>query len=293
MINEHLAAESLAMVRNQKMSKERIGRGLLTLVLAALVSACATNTPKGPNDPWEKQNRKFYNFNDSLDRKFFTPVAKGYVAITPKPVRASVTNVFENVGYLNVIANDLLQGKLTNFAADSGRFIVNSSIGLGGIFDPATSLGLPAHDEDFGQTLGKWGAGEGRYLVLPLMGPNSFRDLPDIATSMALNPLTYISAVVTVPLGVLNLINMRANLLEATNIRDQAALDPYTFVREAYRQMREFKIYDGNPPSESIDDYLDEDDGDVAAAQPAVVQPQAAKPAAGAEAADPSVLKVY
>jgi phospholipid-binding lipoprotein MlaA len=125
------------------------------------------------------------------------------------------------------------------------------------------------------------------------MGPNSFRDLPDIATSMALNPLTYISAVVTVPLGVLNLINVRANLLEATNIRDQAALDPYTFVREAYRQMREFKIYDGNPPSESIDDYIDEDDGDAPAAQPAVVQPQAAKPAVGAEVADPSVLKVY
>lgn len=284
------------------MSKQLVVRGLCTLLLAILVSACTTTPTKGPNDPWETQNRKFYNFNDSLDRKFFTPVAKGYVAITPKPVRAGVTNVFENVGYLNVIANDLLQGKLATFASDCGRFIVNSSIGLGGLFDPATSLGMPAHEEDFGQTLGKWGAGEGRYLVLPLMGPNSFRDLPDIATAMALNPLTYLNAVVTVPLGILNLINVRANLLEATNIRDQAALDPYTFVREAYRQMREYKIYDGNPPSESIDDYLDDADDEEASSHPEVrgsaaatatpaAAPGTATPAA--PAADPAVLKVY
>lgn len=261
-----------------KMNKELVAKGLLSLSLATLLGGCASTAPSNPSDPWEKPNRAFYNFNDSLDRNFFTPVAKGYVWATPKPVRAGVTNAFENVNYLNVMANDLLQGKVSDFASDSGRFVVNSTVGLGGLFDPATKLGLPAHDEDLGQTLGKWGVGEGRYLVLPLMGPNSLRDLPNVASAMALNPLTYLNAVVTVPLGVINTINMRANLLEETNIRDQAALDPYTFVREAYRQQREFKIYDGNPPSESIDDYLDEPEATAA-------------PAAATD--ESSVLKVY
>lgn len=262
-----------------KMNKELVAKGLLSASLAMVLGGCASTAPTNPSDPWEKPNRAFYNFNDSLDRNFFTPVAKGYVWAAPKPVRASVTNAFENVNYLNVIANNLLQGKVDHFASDTGRFVVNSTVGLGGLFDPATKLGMPAHDEDLGQTLGKWGMGEGRYMVLPLMGPNSLRDLPNIGSAMALNPLTYLNAVVTVPLGVINTINTRANLLEETNIRDQAALDPYTFVREAYRQQREFKIYDGNPPTENIDDYLNE--------------PSATAPAAPGSGDDASVLKVY
>ena len=144
--------------------------------------------------------------------------------------------------------------------SDSGRFIINSTIGIGGLFDPATELGLEQHNEDLGQTFGVWGMGEGAYLTLPLVGPNSVRDLPNMATAMALSPFTYMNAVITVPLGVVNAINTRANLLEATSIRDQAALDPYVFVREAYRQQREFDIYDGDPPTEGIDDLLEVDD---------------------------------
>lgn len=253
-----------------------ITRGLLALGFAVLMSGCATTTPSGAKpeatDPWEPANRTFYNFNDSLDRNFFTPVAKGYVKIAPQPVRSGVTKFFDNVSYLNVIANDLLQGKLGDFASDSGRFVVNSTVGVGGLFDPATGFGMPAHEEDLGQTLGVWGAGEGRYMVIPLLGPNSFRDLPDFASSMALNPLTYLSSPITVPLGALNAINARANLLEASNIRDQAALDPYTFVREAYRQQREFKIYDGNPPTDDIDDYIDSGDAESAADDAAVLK---------------------
>lgn len=254
-------------------ARTKIIRGLVALGCIALLSGCASSgSPKDPSDPWEGMNRPFYNFNDALDRNFFTPVAKGYVKVTPQPVRAGVTKFFDNVSYLNVIANDLLQGKLNDFVSDTGRFVVNSTVGIGGIFDPATGLGMPAHDEDFGQTLGKWGAGEGRYLVLPLMGPNSLRDLPDIGTSMALNPLTYLNAVVTIPLGVVNAVNTRANLLEASNIRDQAALDPYTFVREAYRQQRLFKIYDGNPPLDDFDDYLDQDEAETAVDEAAVLK---------------------
>lgn len=249
-------------------------RGLLALGIAVITSGCASTevTKPDPTDPWERPNRAFYNFNDTLDRNFFTPVAKGYVKVAPQPVRSGVTKFFDNVGYINVIANDLLQAKFGDFASDTGRFVVNSTVGVGGLFDPATSLGMPVHDEDLGQTLGTWGAGEGRYMVLPLFGPNSFRDLPNVGSSLALNPLTYLNAVVTVPLGVLNVINVRANLLEASNIRDQAALDPYTFVREAYRQQREFKIYDGNPPTDDMDDYLDIDDAEAASDDASVLR---------------------
>jgi phospholipid-binding lipoprotein MlaA len=202
-----------------------------------------------------------YNFNDTLDRKIFEPVARGYAKVTPEFARTGVTNFFGNLNYLNVIFNDLLQAKAKQFANDSGRFVVNSTAGIGGFFDPATKIGLQENDEDLGQTFGTWGAGEGAYLVVPFLGPNSFRDLPDAATSTFLNPMFYfhaIDAVVTVPLGALNAINKRANLLEATSIRDQAALDPYTFVREAYRQQRTYKIYDGNPPGEGFDDYVED-----------------------------------
>jgi phospholipid-binding lipoprotein MlaA len=239
-------------------------RTLLTVALVvttSLLAGCASTATKtnDPGDPYEGMNRSFYNFNDSLDRNFFEPVARGYVKVTPDPVRTGVTNFFGNVNYLNVILNDLLQGKGQQLAADTGRFVVNSTLGIGGLFDTAKHIGMPEHDEDLGQTLGTYGAGEGAYLVLPFMGPNSFRDLPNSATSMLLNPLTYLNGIVTLPLGVLNAVNTRANLLEASSIRDQAALDPYTFVREAYRQQREYKIYDGNPPSDGFEDYVEED----------------------------------
>jgi len=234
-------------------------------LLAALcfLGGCAS-TPNGdPGDPYEATNRKIYNFNDSIDRNVLQPVARGYVNVTPKPVRNGVTNFFDNVGSLNIIMNDLLQGKAGQFFSDSGRFVVNSTLGLGGLFDPAKKMGLEAHDEDLGQTFGVWGAGEGAYLNIPLAGPSSFRDAPGFVSAMLLNPLTYLNPIITVPLNVVNAVNLRANLLEASNIRDQAALDPYTFVREAYRQQREFKIYDGNPPGDEFDDYL-EGEGDSA-----------------------------
>ena len=243
--------------------KKRITHVAALIVVLGLVSGCAS-TPNGdPGDPYEATNRKIYNFNDSIDRNFMQPVVRGYVKVTPQPVRSGVTNFFDNVGYLNVITNDLLQGKPTHFLSDTGRFLVNSTIGLGGLFDPAKEMGLRAHDEDLGQTFGVWGAGAGAYLNIPLAGPSSFRDAPGFVAATLLNPLIYLNPIVNIPLGVINAVNIRANLLDATNIRDQAALDPYTFVREAYRQQREFKIYDGNPPGDGFEDYL-EGEGDSA-----------------------------
>ena len=249
------------------MLNKRNSTFVFALTVSLLGAGCAS-TPKtsetsDANDPYEGFNRKAYGFNDTLDRNFFEPVARGYAKVTPEPVRAGVTKFFDNVNYINVIANDLLQGKGGQFASDTGRFVVNSTVGVGGLFDPATKIGLASHDEDLGQTFGKWGMGEGAYLVLPVVGPNSFRDLPNLASSMALNPLTWVNSIVTIPIGVLSAVNTRANLLEATSIRDQAALDPYTFVREAYRQQREYKIYDGNPPGEGYENY-DEEKSDAA-----------------------------
>ncbi len=227
----------------------------------SFLTGCSSTATTDSGDPHEALNRKFYAFNDTLDRNILEPVARTYANVTPDPVRKGVSNFVDNVTYLNTIANQLLQGKVDRFFSDSGRFIVNSTVGIGGLFDPATSLGLVEHNEDLGQTFGVWGAGEGAYLTLPLLGPSSYRDLPSPAMGILLNPLTYLSPVVTFPVGALAAVNTRANLLDASRIRDQAALDPYTFVREAWRQQREYEIYDGNPPGDGFEDFI-ESDGD-------------------------------
>jgi phospholipid-binding lipoprotein MlaA len=236
---------------------------LLSTLCIALFTGCASTSKTSNNDPHESMNRKIYSFNDTLDKKFIEPIAEKYVAVTPAVVRKGVTNFFDNASYLNTITNDILQGKPIDFFKDTGRFVVNSTLGIGGLFDPATSLGMPLRKEDLGQTLGKWGADEGAYLTLPFMGPSSYRDVSAPVMSIFTNPLTYLAAVVTVPAGVVRAINSRANLLEASRLRDQAALDPYAFVREAWRQQREYSLYDGNPPGDGFDDFID-GEGDAA-----------------------------
>ncbi len=236
----------------------------LTAILAALVlaaSGCAS-TPTAENgnqDPLEGANRPIYTFNDKVDHYFIKPVAETYADYTPEPVRAGITNFFDNIFYLNVILNDFLQGKLGQGLSDFGRFAVNSTVGFGGLFDPATPWGLPKHDEDLGQTLGVWGLDEVAYLVLPFLGPSSVRDAPDLASSTLLNPLFYISSPVIGPLGVLGIINERANFLDETRLRDEAALDAYVFTREGYRQKRTSVIHDGEPPVDEFDDFLEEE----------------------------------
>lgn len=234
--------------------------GLLLVALLALGGCASTGENADPNDPIEPTNREVYDFNDSLDRSVFKPVAQTYADVTAPEFRQAMTNFFNNVSYLNVILNDLLQFKLLQFLSDSGRLVVNTTLGLGGLLDPATDLGLERNDEDLGQTFGRWGADEGAYLVLPLVGPNSVRDAPNLVVSILLNPLTYLAAPITVPLAALNAVNTRADLLDATEFRDQAALDPYTFVREAYRQRRYYLIHDGNPPPSEFDSFMDLDE---------------------------------
>lgn len=232
------------------------------VVILLLLSACATTQPNEEvdPDPIEPVNRTSYDFNDTLDKALLKPIAETYVTITPQPVRNSVTNFFNNISYLNVVLNALLQGKFDQAMSDFLRVLYNTTFGVAGLFDVSTAWGAPRHQEDFGQTLATWGVDQGAYLYIPLAGPDTVRNLPDRATSTLLNPLTYVTSTLLFPLSALNLINTRAELLDETNIRDEAAVDPYTFTREAYLQRRDFLIHDGNPPIEGYDDIFDDGD---------------------------------
>ena len=238
----------------------QLARQCLALGMILVVTGCASTRSEPGQDPLEPANRVFFNVNETLDRAMLKPAAKGYARITPVPVRTGITNFFNNLGYLNVILNDFLQGKFDQGVNDSLRFIFNSTLGIGGWFDVAgDDMGLPAHAEDFGQTLAVWGLDKGFYLYLPLFGPNTLRDSADFIPSTFLNPFFYASGPILFPLNAVNAINTRANLLEASNIRDEAALDPYAFTREAYLQQREFLIYDGNPPINDYEGIFEED----------------------------------
>ena len=237
-------------------------RSIIILILVSMASGCATTQTGEQNiDPLEPANRVSYTFTDTVDRHFLKPVAETYAEYTPELARDGVTNFFDNLTYLNVVLNSFLQGKIDQGLSDVTRFIFNSTIGLGGIVDVATTMGLPAHDEDLGQTLATWGFEEGSYLFIPIGGPNTTRNLPNYVSSYFLNPLSYVTGVVLFPLTALNVINDRANFLEATNIRDEAAVDPYTFTREAFLQRRQYLIYDGNPPVEGYDDIFENGGG--------------------------------
>lgn len=235
----------------------------LVVCLSVLIwsTGCATaqsaDVKATDHDVLEPMNRQMYRVNDFLDQTVAEPIADIYLEYMPKPIRNSISNFLDNVAYPNVILNAFLQGKGKQGLEDSGRFVVNSTFGFFGIWDVATPLGLEAHDEDFGQTLGVWGVDETTYLVLPLIGPNSVRDAPGLGISTLTNLLFYVSNPVAVPITVLGLVDRRARVADAVNFRDEAAVEPYLFTREAYLQRRKFLIHDGNPPGEG-DEFLDE-----------------------------------
>ena len=231
-------------------------RPVLVCLLAAMtLSGCAT-TGGNPKDPWEGYNRAMYSFNDTVDRAVLKPVAQGYDAVAPMPVRIGVGNFFGNIGDVWVGVNNLLQGKVVAGASDFGRVVVNSTVGILGFFDVATPLGLEKHEEDFGQTLGTWGVGDGPYVVLPFFGPKTLRDtagfgvdtVADLIGDRDIDIATRNTAI-----GV-RLIHTRAELLPAEKVLDEAATDRYAYLRDAYLQRRMSLIHDGNPPRERFDE---------------------------------------
>jgi len=241
-------------------------RAVFAALMLVLLAGCVTpKTQQGAYDPNEALNRHVSKFNDVVDKLVLSPLSKGYVAITPKPVRTSVSNFFSNVAYPDTILNDFLQGKGEQGVGDLGRFVVNTTLGIGGLFDPASSMGLEKHEEDFGQTLAVWGASQGAYLVLPILGPNTARDFPGLAVGTLTNVLFYagffLNPAVTISVSALNIINARTQAQGAYSFRNELAIDPYVFTREGWIQHRKFLIYDGNPPI-SFDDEFDDDFGD-------------------------------
>ncbi len=235
------------------------------LLLSWVVSGCATTTHNP--DPLEKLNRGVYAFNDGLDKTMLKPAAEVYETIVPEPVDSGVSNFFSNLGDIVVVVNDLLQFKFKQAASDSGRFLINSTVGLLGFVDVASELGLPKHNEDFGQTLGYWGVGSGPYLVLPFFGPSSVRDTVGLGGDTLLDPFFYYytgthAGTHALAPYVVKGIDQRAKLLGAEKVLQVAALDEYSYVRDAYLSRREYLVYDGTPPEkeEFDEDFFDEDD---------------------------------
>jgi phospholipid-binding lipoprotein MlaA len=226
--------------------------GLLSLML--LGGCASTNNPR---DPLEPMNRVIYHVNDGVDNLLLKPVAIFYKGILPQFARTGVTNFFSNLYDILTALNNLLQGKLGNAASDAGRVVLNSTLGIAGLLDIATEIGLEKHNEDFGQTLGYWGLPDGPYLQLPLFGPSSFRDGVGRFVDVQVDPVRWIwrhDIRTRNSLWGLHLVNTRANLLDSTKILDEAALDPYEFQRDAYLQRRRNLVYDGNPPPTKEDD---------------------------------------
>jgi len=229
----------------------RVAIGLAAIALAGCATTGANGQPPNPKDPWEPFNRSMFAFNDGLDKYALKPVAEGYEKVIPSPIRTCVHNFFGNIADVWSTANQLLQGKFANTATMTMRVLTNTTMGLGGLLDPATELGLERKPEDLGQTLGWYGVPPGPYLVLPLFGPSDVRD------AVALPGDEYVGAPLIFPatndrlfLTVLGIVDARASLLSASNMLDEIALDRYTFLRDAYITRRRSLVYDGNPPED-------------------------------------------
>lgn len=229
-------------------------RSVLLIAALAGVSGCATTG--GSNDPLEGYNRAMFGVNDALDKVIIKPVATGYKTVMPDFARTGVTNFFANLADIWIGINNILQGKIGAGASDLGRFAINTTVGIVGLFDVASSAGLEKHNEDFGQTLGRWGMGSGAYVVLPFFGPSNLRDgFSRLLVDWHGDPLWYIRNVPTRnEVIAVRVVDDRANLLDVSRLAEEAALDHYAYVRDAYLQRRRSLIYDGDPPPVSSSD---------------------------------------
>lgn len=268
------------MAINNVIGKASCPAAVLGAVLA--LGGCATTSgpaettaaaQPSPADPYENINRKIFAFNDKVDTYVAKPVADAYKWVTPQFFQTGVSNFFNNLKSINVVLNDLLQAKFEQGAQDTGRFLINTTAGLGGLIDVAKHAGLEQNDEDFEQTLAVWGVPQGSYLVLPFLGPSTARGIPGSVFDTATNPATYVGLLPVQAVSMVSMVNARANAEGALKFIDEAALDPYVFTRESFLQWRQNLATDGkseakNDLSNLEADLLDEDEKAADAAKP-------------------------
>ncbi|MDP3590087.1 MAG: VacJ family lipoprotein [Methylobacter sp.] len=243
------------------MQKSIINTRLLmsSLVVSSLLAGCASTAKTNELDPWEGWNRGTQEFNDDLDKAILKPMAKGYMWITPKFVDDGITNFFSNMNDIGVTLNDFMQLKMSQGGMDASRFLINTTAGVAGFVDVAKMIDLPKHNEDFGQTLGFWGVPTGNYLVVPFMGASSPREVVGAIGDALMNPLTYTFAVagggaavsaINAGAKTVDVTDTRADLMTTEKIVDEASVDRYSFIKNAYQQRREYLLHDGNVPEE-------------------------------------------
>ncbi|MCX4193673.1 VacJ family lipoprotein [Methylophaga sp. OBS1] len=230
-------------------------------VMVLFMTGCATtNQSASAGDPLEGYNRAMYKFNDAVDTAVLKPVARGYDAVVPDPISQGVSNFFSNLNDITVIINDLFQGKFYQAYRDTHRFVLNTTVGVAGIFDVASLSGFTKNNEDFGQTLGVWGAEPGAYVVLPFFGPRNVRDTFGLIGDMFTDPVMYVEGDdARIALVGTRVVDTRANLLKAEKVLDQAATDEYSYVRDAYMSRRQYLVFDGNPPMNDEFDVFEDD----------------------------------
>ena len=235
-----------------------VAAGLMQLLILAGCSSQQVTMTDSERDPWEAYNRKIHSFNMAFDNAIFRPVAKGYDYVMPDAPQRGVRNFFRNLSYPVTFINLILQGKFEDSMTATGRFLMNSTVGMLGFVDVATKLDMPKYDEDFGQTLAVWGWRDSRYLVMPIFGPYTARDFIGRGFYGYFHPVSFAIREYNnyIPL-VVDLISLRAELLPFQAELD-AANDPYVLVRDVWLQNREFKIYDGDPPQPDYDALLEE-----------------------------------
>ncbi|WP_408359209.1 MlaA family lipoprotein [Paraburkholderia sediminicola] len=234
-------------------------RDLNAVALAATVllsSGCATGPGRTAGDPLEPMNRTIYSFNDKVDTYVAKPTAKAYQKVMPSPVQTAVRNFFSNLGDIGNFANDLLQLKATDASEDVVRFAFNSTLGIGGLIDWATPAGLPKHHQDFGLTLAHYGVPIGPYLVVPLFGPSSVRDVSNVAVDSFLNPFAAAPVAVRASVAGTRFVSARADLLSASNLLSQAAIDPYSLTRDLYLERRRM-LSTKSSDADKLPDYAD------------------------------------
>ena len=287
------------------MQKTIINTRLLvsSLVVSSVLGGCASTQKVNENDPWEGWNRGTQKFNDSLDKAVIKPVAKGYLWATPKVVDDGITNFFSNLNDIGVTINDFMQLKMMQGGMDASRFLINTTAGVVGFIDVAKMIDLPKHNEDFGQTLGFWGVPTGNYLVVPFLGASSPREVAGAVGDALMNPLTYTfvfagggAAVSAVNAGAktVDVTDTRAGLMSTEKLVDEASIDRYTFIKNAYQQRREYLLHDGNVPEEDElqleDEAATEDAGTAKGAD--IAKGNGATPAGAANSSGPGLAPV-